>query len=413
MRDAPPRATRPSRTRRAAQNLALLLATLVLGLGLLEIATRLFTNMPPELGRRDAVLGKTYRPGFRGKVYVEESRRKVFLRFNRDGFRGEDLPQEPPPGSRRVAVLGDSFVASVACDEDDTCVRRLQGQLDESHPQVRWDVMNFGVSGSSTGQELVLYRELVSRYHPDVVLCAYYVGNDFTDNSTRFSTNPRIYFDLDDHGNLVQLPFSAARRRLSAWLNAHSRFYVWQKRANDLLVAHGKGDTRVYRTRTNGDLEHVWRLNARLIRELRDEVEGRGSRFVLVLFPSAPQVYPDVWRRLVEDAGGEAAHLDPDYPDRRLRSVCSESGIPIVTMTREFRDAARARSAEDTPADDLLFFGGVGHFTPQGNRLAARVIHDFLARKGILDSILPSAGTSRSPGQEPSDRLPASGDQGA
>ena len=41
--------------------------------------------------------------------------------------------------------------------------------LNGADPATVWEVINFGISSSSTGQELVLYSEVVSRYHPDIV----------------------------------------------------------------------------------------------------------------------------------------------------------------------------------------------------------------------------------------------------
>jgi hypothetical protein len=370
--------SRLPRFREALRNLALVVGSVSIAVLLLEAAVRLFTDVPPVIRERDPVVGSRYRPHFRGRVFVEESGREVLLAFNRDGFRGRDVPYERTTDGRRVAVLGDSLVAAIACDEADTAVGHLERLLNSSSPGHRWEVLNFGVSGSSTGQELVLFREVVARYRPDIVIVAYFVGNDFSDNSTRLSSNPRIYFEIDRDGNLVQRPLSAARSALSTWLNAHSRLYVWQKTANDVLRERDDDGYRIFRSDPPPELDEVWALNERLIVALRDEVEAAGSRFVLALYPSGAQVYGDIWEALLDQAGDPPGTFDPTYPERRLTALGQRAAFPVVTMREPFLRAAGGAEARETRAGDLLFFGGNGHLSERGNALAAQILYRFL-----------------------------------
>ncbi len=388
------------RVRGWAVNLVLLIGTLtVLGL-VAEVITRLVADIEPPLGVRHPVVGGMYRPGFQGSVHSEESGREVFLRFNREGFRGEDLSYDRAPGARRVAVLGDSFIAGLACDEEDTAVERLERLLAASHPEADWEVMNFGVEGSSTGQQLALYRHVVARYRPDLVIGAYFVGNDFSDNSTRLSRFPRIYYELNEDGALVQLPFSAGRRRVSGWLNRNSRFYVWQKNALRRLRPARGGGNAVYTEDPGPEIEGVWELNARLIEALAREVEGDGGRFVLAVLPPAAQVYDDVWQARLEDAGERAAVLRRDHPDRRLAAIGREHGVAVVTMAEEFR-ATASGAASAAAREELLYYRGYGHFTPRGHALAAEVIHHFLTegdgREILSDVLLGPPGPAATP----------------
>jgi hypothetical protein len=376
----------------AAKNIALLLGTLTVLAVALEIGVRVLTDVPPVIGVRDTVVGKRHRPNFADDVWVDEAGREVFLRFNREGFRGADVPYESEPGTRRIAVLGDSFVAAVACDEEDTMVDRLRQMLEESHPEVDWEVMNFGVSGSSTGQELALYREIVARYRPDIVLCAYFMGNDFADNSTELSGgNPRLYFELDERGELVQVSVSSARRKLSNWLNLHSRFYVWQKRANDIIQNRTNQGYFAFSTERSELLDGAWELNEKLIATLADEVERDGGRFVLVLYPDPAQVHDDRWEAALEAAGEDGRSFDRDHIERRLVQIAESHDIPVVTMTEEFRVAAGGRTATETPPGEHLFFHGYGHFTPRGHTEAARMVYRFLTEgdgRPILQDVL-------------------------
>jgi hypothetical protein len=349
----------------------------------------------PALLVRHPVLGKTYRPHFEGDVYVPEAGRKIHLRFNRDGFRGADIPLEKEPDVRRIAVIGDSFVVAVGVDEDQTLVRRLEELLARSHPESRWQVQNFGVSSSSTGQQIVLFRELVARYRPDFVICAYSTLNDFTDNSSEMTSQARIRFEIDEDGRLIQLPLSERRARLTRWLQLHSRLYIWQKRANDVISHKFRETVRplstghwIYYTADTDKMRRTWELNTRLLQSFAQEVEERGSQFVLVALPSAECVYDDLWDDVLERAGEPAAQFDREYPERRLAAIGREQGFPVILTADEFRRVAAGKRMQDTAPSDWLFLNGIHHFNERGHRLVAEIVHRSLFEEN--DGVLPS-----------------------
>ena len=93
--------------------LAALLGSLVVALLLAEVGIRLFTHTHAPILLRDPAVSVRHVRSFDGQHFSEEAGRLVPVRFNREGFRGADLPYEKPSGVRRVAVLGDSMVAAL------------------------------------------------------------------------------------------------------------------------------------------------------------------------------------------------------------------------------------------------------------------------------------------------------------
>ncbi len=380
-----------SRVRAIAARFALLAGSLVIVLGLLEVAARLFSNAEPPLTEKDPLVGQRYVRDFQGEVYVPEAGRKVRLRFNHVGFRGPDRPFEKGAGVRRIAVLGDSLIASAGVDEDQTLVYRLEQALNQSQHDVKWEVLNFGVPGSSPGQELAQYRQLVARYQPDVVICAFFVGNDLSDNCRRLSNNPRIYFDLDAQGHVQQVPFSANKAALSTALNRYSRFYVWQKDAVNGLrhlwsaeAGQLEPGQRIYCTQPTGDLEYAWKLSEELVREFQREVTRGGGQFLLLEIPSCEQIYADSFQVLRSRAGKQADAFDADYPDRRLGALCRQEGIRFLTFTPAFRVAAPKASSQ--LESEWLYLKGYGHLNERGNAIAAEVLHKYLFEQDPHDA---------------------------
>ena len=294
-------------------NLGLFFASLVLSLLAAEAAVRLLSPVGPALLVTDPGVGKRYVPGFHGRVFVDEAGREVEVRINSAGFRGPEWARRKAPGGLRVAVVGDSMTAGIATDEERTFVRRLESALAAQWPGRPVEVMNFGVSSASTGAELVTWREAVAGYAPDLVLLAFFNGNDLGDNCSRLTRAPRVYFELDGDGRLVPGRPPAPTPALARWLDLHSRLYVWQKVATRQLRAATRSAAggiepgqRIFARDGGPDVEYAWSLTGALLRGLRDEVEASGARFGLVVVPCAEQVDDALWADLRRQAGGGA-----------------------------------------------------------------------------------------------------------
>lgn len=243
-----------------------------------------------------------------------------------------------------------------------------------------WEVLSYGVSGSSPGQSLAVYREIASLYQPDVVICTFAVINDLIDTSPRLSSSAALYFDLDLTGKLHKLPVDVESERASDWLSHHSRFYNWQKIALRALRYEArqragvlKPGKRIFATARNDELEHAWSLVEAIVRAFADEAAEDGARFVLAAIPAPEEIYDDYWEELRATEAGPGA-LDRTLPNRRLERIAKAVGVPFVSMTVRFRAAAPA-SHLDLEAEQL-FFERIGHFNVEGGRLAALALFD-------------------------------------
>jgi lysophospholipase L1-like esterase len=329
-------------------------------------------------------VGKRFVPGFRGRVFVDEAGREVEVRINSAGFPGPEWPRSKPPGGLRIAVLGDSMTAGIATAEERRFVSRLQSSLQATAPGRPVEVLNFGVSSASTGTELVTWREVAAGYRPDLVLLAFFSGNDLGDNSARLTRAPRAYFDLDEEGRLLRREGPQPTPALARWLDRHSRLYVWQKVAFRRLqgpnraAARGVGPGQLVFAREGGpDVEHAWRLTAALVRELRDEVEASGARFAVVLVPCAEQVDDALWADLAGRAREAGLELKRQEPSRRLGEICAQAGIPAIDLAPVFSTAAREPGGGGASAAGLYLLGRF-HLSDEGHRLAAEALGRFL-----------------------------------
>lgn len=374
----------------------IVIVTLIVFLLIAEVATRLFSKIETPLKIRDIEIGQTYRPNFSGKRYISESEQYVKLRFTKDGFRGENREFEKSPNTARIVVLGDSQIAAIATQEEDTMVAQLEKLLNKNHPSIDWEVFNFGISGASTGQELVLFRKLASKYEPDIVICAYYVGNDFSDNCDWLDSNPRIYMDIDKNGELYVKPYSVTRKKLSIWLNLHSRFYVWQKYRFRVLtktversdaIYEVRGGDLIYKKEDSEPLNEAWNLNKRIIHAFHEEVMDKGSHFLFVVLPSPVQLYKDNWEEFIVKDEEARPYLSVDYPDQKLAEIVNQKSIDHLFLREGLEEYIDGRLHTDTEA--RVLYGGDAHLDETGNRLSAELIYTHLLSNRIITQIIP------------------------
>src|SRR5262245_38915353 len=126
------------------------------------------------------------------------------FRTNALGLRGPDVEFSPPAGVRRIIVLGDSFVAGYGVSDDEILTSQLERLLNgvaatpgasgssidaqRGEPRSAGDseaakdqVINVGRVGTSTIRECDLYERLGRRFHPELVVLCYYLGNDLAE----------------------------------------------------------------------------------------------------------------------------------------------------------------------------------------------------------------------------------------
>ena len=95
---------------------------------------------------------------------------RVNVRTNSHGVRSDrDIPYQKPVGTSRIVGLGDSFTLGYEVEQEDTFLYQMETNLKERGFE-RVEVINLGVSGFGTSEELITLREEGMRYEPDLVI---------------------------------------------------------------------------------------------------------------------------------------------------------------------------------------------------------------------------------------------------
>lgn len=102
------------------------------------------------------------------------------LRTNSLGYRDDEWTEAKPPGTLRVALVGDSVVFGPFVAEEKTYARLVEDALTAAlfpGGGGRVEALNFGVPGYNSAQEAEVFASRVFRFAPDAVVVGY-VGND-------------------------------------------------------------------------------------------------------------------------------------------------------------------------------------------------------------------------------------------
>ncbi len=146
--------------RRALGTAALIIFGVICAGLVAEVGVRIANRFFPYFYCYDAARGWGLRPNTAGYYRREGA---AYVEINSGGFRGPEFAKPKPPGTVRIAVLGDSYTEAIQVPYEDTFASVAARQLAQC-PLLkgrRVEALNFGVDGYGTTQELVTLREQV------------------------------------------------------------------------------------------------------------------------------------------------------------------------------------------------------------------------------------------------------------
>ena len=116
------------------------------------------------------------------RPHLEVKFQKENVKINSHGMRGPEVQMDKEEGTFRIALLGDSFAFGWGVPEKDCFARvlerKLQAELPKDGPIKKVEVLNFGVPGYSTFQQVAKFESHGIKFNPDAVL-VYFIQNDF------------------------------------------------------------------------------------------------------------------------------------------------------------------------------------------------------------------------------------------
>ena len=371
--------------------------TLLLAEGVLRVAGVSF----PVFDTYDDARGVALRAGKEGWYRKEGN---AYLRINSLGYRDIEHEVAKPAGTYRIAVLGDSFTEARQVALEDTFSSLLGRNLGScaglNGQQV--EVLNFGVGSYGTAQELLTLRMDALRFAPDLVLLAFFPGNDFEDNSKelnlaeawkipkpvyvhvngelvldqtfRRSAGSRLLYESVHHSRVLELVNEARR----AWVVRKEAAAAAERQPNaEPATAQG-----IYAPPESDAWREAWLVTEELLERMHREVMASGARFVVTTISTPPQVYPDVAaRQAIERRLGIE---DLFYADRRIGELGRKYGYTVISLAEPLQRMA---------TDEAVYLHGFpnsvmgeGHWNEAGHAHAAKILVEDICSALRMDS---------------------------
>jgi len=308
--------------------------------------------------------------GHRLKPNSVRVRDNIIYKINSDGLRDREIG-EKDNNTFRIVILGDSFTFGFRNKLEDTYVKLLERKLDLYNPNINFEVVNAGVSGYGTYQELYFFDRIKDKYDPDLVLLQFY-PSDFYDN---------LYYNPDDSKNhFFKLKLLYLLISLKTKIgNVDDPMPLIDRSPRNVLDKYFSKDS------------FSWIITEKAILYLEKKVKLLNSSFALVNIPNWWQFYsnytiakdktfltPALKDFIKEDMHNLIKYGDMDRTNKLLESFSEEHSIVLIDPSPEFKKSALSNNSSLylLPVDD--------HLNLKGNRVVAEFIYHELIKNQLV-----------------------------
>jgi len=397
--------------RRALLDASVVVVALAVGLCIGEIMLRVVGFSYPPFHQPDPITGLSLRPNTSG-WYRKEG--QAYVETNSQGLHDRERPLTKPPGTYRILMLGDSYPEALQVNVETTFWRLLEQRLEACafRSAKHIDVINLGISGFGTGQALRMLQTRGLAYRPDLVMLAFFPGNDVRNNSRELEPDKvRPFYLLDAAGGLrLDDTFASSaefRRRtgrlrragkeLSRYLRTLQLIY-YVKDLRDMrreqtevaavptaaaaaatpARAGGEAglDDQIFRDPPDQKWEDAWRLTERLILELKQTAAAAQAEFVVVIVSIGIQIHPD---KAVREAFAQRLGVeDLSYPERRITQFGERTNTRVISLVPDLQRHAERHNVYLHGFTNTSM--GSGHWNEAGHSAAVELIGTRLCR---------------------------------
>lgn len=266
--------------------------------------------------------------------------------INSLGMRGPERAKQKPPGVYRVLVLGDSVAYGIGVRPTETLSAQLEQML-YARGRLQVEVLNAGVPGYNTEQELRWLERVGLALEPDAVVLAY-CPNDVL-------VTPIVFRSGDD---MVYYRPGSGASRYAPWLVRHSALF------RRVLA---------FVEQRRGEAEHVdVESNRAALGAIARELAQRGLPLVTVIYPFLEGEFSAYRRRHAQ------VHA-------MVHEILKPLGVDVIDLLEAWRgrDYREFRNRYD-PEDSC-------HPNDDGHRDAARRVADWLLARPAFQPA-PKAG---------------------
>jgi lysophospholipase L1-like esterase len=348
--------------------IALALAGVLVSLLFIEAFLRLvmpqiFEVHPPGMYVSDPSTGYALTPGFEG--YVRRAEFRTYFTIGQSGMRGAD-PQPRKPPTVRILVLGDSQAWGFGVTDEETFATRLETRLTDAYPEFDIQVLNAGVPGYGTADQLAFLQSRGARLEPDLVIVQFLSVNDLQENHT-----PARAWAMIKDGMLAHRdpPYEKeAVKSLALWEQTRR----WLKSNSHL--ARLAFDSVGYLGIQVGVLN---RVDALWGEDFSEEDAQLGTDLLVQIAQTSADLGA---KSLFLYTTGQAQVIQDTYERPRSATVVENAAHQAIVP---WIDAAK--QLHQRPDRHQMYYAKDGHWTPAGHQAIAEILANEIVELGLID----------------------------
>jgi len=304
--------------------------------------------------------------------------------YETNSFGMRDKPHEltKDDGAFRILLLGDSHMEALQVPFEQSFPHLLEGRL-QSLTKRSIEVINAGVAGWGTDEELTYLIRYGTKFAPDVILVAMTLHNDIYDNLEQ------NYHSLEGDRLIekprTNIPYWAYKFwQVKALLGSHSHLYqmlrMWWHSEEIQLQGQELSDqvAQLLQKEPSKTIDYGWQLTFSLFDSMQKIGKQSGARCIVFLIPLAIQVEEERLSRFLHDHRLTPDLIELERPQRMMKSLGAANQMMVVDLLPAFRQwMASQRSA--------LYLKKDGHLTEDGHQLAANIVAEALTRERVFE----------------------------
>lgn len=275
--------------------------------------------------------------------------------INSDGFVGRNYPSEKGNNTYRIAILGDSNVEALRVNQNVSWARLLEDKLN-SESSKKIEIIKFARGGVGTLEEKLFYEYRAKKYNPDMVILVFH-NNDPGDNLVSAVTMKNL--------GVMQI---LRQSYLLKFLRYKVLGVIYE--ANNI-----PDGMHYFSTGFDNKTEYARQYAEDLILDLKTEVEGNNSKFLMVYFPAYYETNTTFFNEEINDYQDANNYVwDTKLIENRLSDFSNKNNVEFFSMTDGVIEVQKSSGKR-------LYGVFDPHMDESGNQAVADILYQYIKNK--------------------------------
>ena len=349
------------------KNILLLFLSVFILILVMECVFRIFYPQPIGISTTDNFHLKMHPPN-QSTIY-QTSEFRTSLKFNSWGLRDKEYSLQKSKNMFRILILGDSYTEALQVNLSNIYTELLEEKLNKIS-NISFEVINSGVSGFGTADELKYLETKGLNLNPDMIILQFTLGNDVIDNV--YDNN----FYYIKNSNILNKTYKKKyAHKIEDFFGSYSHFAQFLRLSLRKKFSSSKEEWErksieyhevIYKKKSEEDLQKEWNETRLYLKKINNICNDKKIRFAIIFVPLNLHITSEEY-----DANNA-------YPNNVLLDFGKEEKIKMLDLTPTFR-------AESKGNLSLVRWVIDSHWRPKPHQWAADAIYNFLIEEKLIN----------------------------